>query len=282
MSRDEQEFADSMEETMKIDVLNEYIASLNRSVKVRVFLPDSYETSGKRYPVLYMNDGQDVFEDEDAFWESESLRFRQYYKDYGKFVPDIILAAIEAPKDHAVRTAEYSPFTKDFNVPEGKRFESHIEGKGREYLDWVTLELKTKIDALYRTMPGAEYTGICGYSTGGLNSLYAILKYPEVFHRGIAMSAAVCIWMDCLKKVLDDAEYSHIKKLYLDTGTNEYGRMTTKEEFLEGADIVHTYFEKGGLSLNKLKFNIYQDAIHSQRDWRLRFPDALRWIYPEF
>lgn len=267
---------------MKIETLKFKITPLNREVKVRVFTPDSYETGEKRYPVLYVNDGQDLFCDEQTFWGAESLRFEQYYKDYGKFVPDVILVAIESPSDHAERTAQYSPFTKDFIVPEGKNFEPHIEGKGREYLEWMTGELKPEIDRTYRTLSDADHTGICGYSTGGLISTYALLAHPETFHRAIIMSAAVCIWMDKLEEVLKKADYSHIRRLYLDTGTNEFGRMTTKEEFLVGAEKIHKYFADAGLTSEVMKYNVYQDAIHNQREWRLRFPDALRWIFPEF
>ena len=267
---------------MKIDVLKEKITCLDREVTVRVFLPDGYEESQKRYPVLYVNDGQDLFCDEQTFWNSESLRFEQYYKDYGKFLPKVILVAIESPEDHADRTAQYSPFSKDFDVPEGKTFEPHIEGKGIWYLDWLTTELKQKIDQMYRTLSDPDNTAIAGYSTGGLISTYAIIAYGTVFHRAIIMSAAVCIWMDKLEEALQHANYTHIKKLYLDTGTNEFGRMTTKEEFLNGAETLHTYFEGGGLTPEIMKYNVYQDAIHAQREWRMRFPDALRWIYGEY
>lgn len=267
---------------MKIDIIEEKITTLDRKVKIRVFVPDGYESSEKRYPVLYINDGQDVFKDSDAFWGAESLRFEQYYKDYGKFMPDVILVAIEAPEDHATRTAQYSPFVKDFIVPEGKKFESHIEGKGIEYLNWMTTDLKRQIDHSYRTLQDADNTGICGYSTGGLNSVYAIMAYPDVFHRAIIMSAAVRIWIDKLEQILQEGSYHHIKKIYIDTGTNEFGRMTTKEEFLEGAATMYSYFKKAGLKEDVLKYNVYTDAIHNQREWRIRFPDAVRWLFSEY
>lgn len=264
---------------MRIEVLQKHIASLERDVTVRVFLPDGYDAGEKSYPVLYINDGQDVFRDDQAFWGAESLRFEQYYKDYGRYLPDVILAAVESPQDHAERTAQYSPFTKDFDVPEGKNFEPHIEGRGGEYLDWMVMELKPEIDKTYRTLADAAHTGICGYSTGGLISVYAILKYSKVFRRAIIMSAAVSIWMDKLEPVLKQADYSHILKIYLDTGTNEFGRMSTREEFLNGTETIHEYFVGGGLRPDQLKYNVFQDAIHNQREWRLRFPDALRWVF---
>lgn len=272
-------FEERTGDDMRIDVIETKITPLDRKVCVRVFLPDGYETGKKCYPVLYVNDGQDVFCDEQAFWGAESLRFEQYYRDYGHFLPEVILVAVEAPEDHGERTAQYSPFTKDFVVPEGKTFEPHIEGKGVEYLDWMTGELKEQIDRTYRTFMDADHTGICGYSTGGLISTYAILKYGHIFHRAIIMSAAVCIWMDKLEEVLKTADCSHIKRLYLDTGTNEFGRMTTKEEFLEGAETICRYFTGHGLTKEIMKYNVYQDAIHAQREWRLRFPDALRWVF---
>lgn len=267
---------------MRIDTLQREIKPLNQPVTVEVFLPDSYDRTDKKYPVLYMNDGQDVFRDRDLPGGGESLRFEQYYRDYGKFLPEVILVAIHAPKTASVRTALYAPFTKSFRVPEGKSFEPYIEGKGEQYLCWVTQELKCEIDAAYRTLKDAETTGICGYSTGGLNCVYAILKYGQVFRRAIVMSAAVYIWMDQLKEILEQSDYSHIRRLYLDTGTNEFGRMTTDREFLEGAEMLKDFFVTGCPSEQVVKYNVYQDAIHSQREWRMRFPDALRWIYPEY
>lgn len=266
---------------MRIDTLERKIASLDLSVKVQVFLPDFYDTTQKNYPVLYINDGQDVFRDQDTFG-GESLRFEQYYQDYGRFLPEVILVAVQAPGDPAERTRLYAPFTKTFQVPAEKKFESFIDGRGDDYLHWMTQELKSEIDRRYRTMPKAETTAVCGYSTGGLNSVYAILKYGHVFHRAIIMSAAVFIWMDQLKEVLIRSDYSHIKRIYLDVGTNEFGRMTTSGEFLEGADILKTFFKSSCVAEDLVKYNIFQDAIHAQREWRLRFPDALRWIFPEY
>lgn len=267
---------------MKIEEIYTRITPLNRDVTVRVMTPDGYEEeTGRRYPVLYINDGQDVFRDEETFWGAESLRFEQYYRDYGTFMPHVILVAIESPDDHGERTQQYSPYTKDFIVPPEKNFEPRIEGKGKEYLQWMTGELKPEIDRRYRTRPEGEYTGICGYSTGGLISIYGALTYPEVFSRLLAMSSAVCIWMDCLDKTMDTASYAHLKYIYMDTGTNEYGRMTTKEEFLKGAQELYQNYLKHGVEPERIQYNIYPEAVHSQKEWRVRFPDAVRWIFQD-
>ena len=268
---------------MRIDIFDTKISTLeDRPVRVRVMTPDGYKAGEKRYPVIYVNDGQDVFRDDQAFWGAESLRFEQYYKDYGAFLPQVILVAIESPEDHALRTAQYSPYTKDFVVPPEKKFEPRIEGRGKEYLKWLVEEWKPFIDSSYRTLPGAEDTAVCGYSTGGLISIYAALSYPAVFTRLLAMSSAVCIWMDKLKETLDSASYSHLKYIYMDVGTNEFGRMTTKEEFLQGANDLYQNYLDHGVPAEAVRYNIYPDALHNQKEWRSRFPDALRWVFQDY
>jgi len=182
-------------------------------------------------------------------------------------MPQLILVAICSPDSRADRTALYSPFTKDFDLSNGQDFEPRIEGKGKEYVNWVVDELKPMIDRIYRTKSEKKFTGICGYSTGALNSIYAILADPrKTFSRLIAISPAVYIWMDCLEKILDKADYSHITSVYLDAGTDEYGRMTTKEQFIEGAKIIYKAFLKGGVPEEKIKFGLYQHGKHTQSD----------------
>lgn len=267
---------------MNIDIINTTITTLDdRPIKVRVMTPNGYEDTDRSYPVMYVNDGQDLFCDSQTYRNSESLRFEEYYNNYAQFLPSVIIVALEAPENPGERTAQYSPYAKDFDVPPEKLFEPHIEGKGNEYLDWLTGSLKTMIDATYRTRPERDSTAICGYSTGGLISIYAVLVYPHVFGRLLAMSSAVAIWMDCLSKTLDESDYSHLKYVYLDAGTNEFGRMSTKEEFLDGAKIIYQSMIEHGVEESRLKFTVYPDAIHSQKEWRTRFPDALRWIFQD-
>ncbi|ADK81328.1 alpha/beta hydrolase [Sediminispirochaeta smaragdinae] len=249
---------------------------------VRVFLPDGYNDNNGRYPVVYMNDGQDVFYDSHTFGGVESLRFVQYYQDYGKFLPQIIIVAIEAPAVASERTALYSPYTKNFVVPEEKNFESCIKGRGKEYIQWIIEILKPDIDRTYRTYPDPDFTALCGYSTGGLNSVYASIAFQEYFHRIIAISPAIAIWLDKLQETMNHCSgCDSLKYVYLDVGTNENGRMTTASEFLEGSSTIVRFYESQGLNQDSLKYNVYQNAVHSQSEWRKRFPDALRWIFQD-
>ena len=266
---------------MNLELIESRIESINQFLKIRVMLPDGYKDSEKKYPVLYVNDGQDVFRDEYSY-QGVSFNYEKYYSAYKRFLPEIIIVAVEAPEEPADRTRLYSPYHKSFIVPAGKKFESEIKGNGKEYLDWLTKDLKKEIDAKYRTLPDRKYTGICGYSTGGLNSIYALLAYPDIFTRLIAMSAATFIWIDKVSETMEHSDYDHIKSVYIDVGTNEFGRMTTREEFLEGTKQILKVFNRNIEDKSIIKFNQYEEAVHHQKEWAKRFPDALRWIYRDF
>ncbi|WHH59085.1 alpha/beta hydrolase-fold protein [Petroclostridium sp. X23] len=264
---------------MNIDVFNTKLTPFDRDVIFRVMTPDSYEVSHKRYPVLYMNDGQDIFYDDDAC-DGESLKFAQYYKEFGKFLPEIILVGIDCPSDNVVRTAQYTPYYKTFDV-QGKNFEPEINGTGKEYLEWLVNELKPWIDASYRTRPECEMTGIYGSSTAGVVSTYALMKYPEVFSRLIALSSAYYIWFDCLKKTIEESTFDHVNYIYLDAGTKERGRMTEEEQFIKGNEMMHQKFMDLGFDEKQMKFAIWENDTHTHHCFARRFPDALRWVFQD-
>lgn len=245
----------------------------DQNITVRIMTPDGYEDRQKDYPVVYINDGQDVFSDSDILWGECSMDYVNYYKAYHRFLPDILIVALVCPKNRDDRTALYSPFVS--REENGTR----IYGQGKEYLRWIVQELKPWVDETYRTKPQPEYTALMGYSTGGLFALYGALSRPDIFTRFAAMSSAVYIWMDELKKFLENASYRHLRRVYMDVGTNEYGRITTKQEFVAGVDLVYRTCLAHGVPADYMKYDIYPGAVHSQTEWKKRFPDALRWIF---
>ncbi len=260
---------------MTVDVNCQGPCFLAEPLRVQVMLPQGYYDGKNSYPVLYVNDGQSVF-------APDGLRYEKYEQAFWRFLPQVILVAISAPSSASVRTALYSPYTMDFTVPKDKKFESHIEGMGQQYFQWISQVLKPEIDRNFRTLPEAEATGICGYSTGGLFALYAGLMGRGVFSRILAMSPAVAIWMPCLQKTLAASDASHLSYVYLDVGTEEFGRMTTKEEFLRGGEILKTYFLKQGMSEKSFYFEVHPGVTHHVREWKNRFPDGIRWAFQDF
>ena len=263
---------------MKIDVFETKLTPFDRPVTFRVMTPNSYEDGDRLYPVLYMNDGQDIFRDEDSF-SGHSLRYADYYKDYTQFLPQIIIVGIDCPPTNRERSIQYAPYTKRFDIPEWSSYESEIIGKGKEYLEWITGELKPWIDDKYRTRKQGSYTGLGGFSSGTLVSTYGVLMYPEIFSRLLCISGSFYNWMDLMDETLEQANMNHIKYIYLDVSTNEQGRLTTAEQFVKGTEIMYKRFLDCGFDETQLKYRLIKGLTHSQGGWRLRFPDAVRWIF---
>lgn len=186
-----------------------------------VYLPDSYLFSKKRYPVLYMFDGHNVFFDSHATY-GKSWGLGEYLK---KTKAEIIVAAIECNHgEHGERICEYSPW--DFTAPAGW-FESlgsgelKVKGYGEDTMNWFTEVFKPYIDKKYRTLPERGSTYIMGSSMGGLMSIYALGAYNSVFSKACALSPSMGCWMEEIEKMLKTADISPDTQLYLDYGLDE-------------------------------------------------------------
>lgn len=178
-----------------------------------LYLPKSYRRNPeKRYPVLYMFDGHNVFFDDHATY-GKSWGMKDYLD---RVNAEVIVAAIECnhSPDHG-RLKEYSPFTFT------DRHFGTITGKGEKTMDWIERYFKPMIDSRYRTLSDREHTWIAGSSMGGLMSLYAVLEYNHVFGRAAALSPS--IWTDPGKvsEMIKKAEIAPNTVLYLDYGSEE-------------------------------------------------------------
>lgn len=138
-----------------------------------VYLPDDWQTSGKKYPVLYMFDGHNLFFDSTATYGT-----CWGLKEYCDAHPNWIIAAPECNHEGNKRLEEYCPYQSDWF--------GGITGTGHEYMEWLTKEFKPMMDKRYPTLPGRANTAIGGSSMGGLMSLYALLQYNDTFSRAAA------------------------------------------------------------------------------------------------
>jgi predicted alpha/beta superfamily hydrolase len=153
-----------------------HMTKLDRDRRIWIYLPPGYKAGIKRYPVLYMHDGQNVFDEASS--------------DFGEWGVDEILDSLSVIKKSSAivigidngerRMNEYNPYF----------LEKAGEGEGDGYLDFVMKDLKPFIDKRYRTLPDKENTIIAGSSMGGLISYYAAIKYPSVFGRAGVFSPA--------------------------------------------------------------------------------------------
>jgi predicted alpha/beta superfamily hydrolase len=238
---------------------------------VLVYLPPGYRRSRtRRYPILYVHDGQNVFDAATAFggneWGIDETAQRLVQEKL--IEPVIIVAVANAGGD---RIHEYAPSRG--RLEEGKRKRS--KGLLRQYGSFLINELKPFIDARFRTLTGPEHTGLAGSSLGGLATIALGLWFPNVFRRLAVMSPSIW-WDDCvLYKFVDqiDEEARPPLKIWLDTGTHEPG--------WERARVLRDrLIEKGWRLHDDLHYFEDEGAEHTEAAWAFRIDAALRFLYP--
>lgn len=227
------------------------IPQLHTQRPVLVHLPPSYFISDRRYPVLYMHDGQNLFDAATSFAGTEWQVDETLQQLAGEGIETIAVGIYHGDKQ---RIHEYTPFAR-------------WHGKGERYLDFLVQTLKPAIDRSFRTQPDPPHTGLIGSSMGGLISLYGFFQHPQVF--GLAGVISPALW------VAHGAIYEFVRsaarnpgRIYLDHGTRESSArpmmQILKEKGYQFGRDLHYVAEKGG--------------HHSEHDWARRLPDALRFL----
>lgn len=229
----------------------------NRTRKVYIYLPDYYnEDELRRYPVLYMFDGHNIFYDANSAF-GKSWNMASYLLWTRK---PLIVVAVECNKRGNNRLKEYSPTS--FEDPKY----GSIRGRGRTYMDWLVNELKPYIDENYRTLPDREHTLIAGSSMGGLMSLYAVTAYNHVFSRAACLSPSLWTNPGRLLNMVGRAELAPDTTIYMDYGSEEIGNHPANKQAL--MDMSHLLLEK---NVN-LAFRIIPGGNHSEASWEKQIP----------
>ena len=240
-----------------------------------VYLPESYDREPeKRYPVLYMFDGHNVFFDEDAtFGKSWGM------KDYlDRNSHDLIIVGIECNNEGWRRLNEYSPV--DFSYEEI----GSIKGEGQVYMDWLVGTLKPYIDATYRTLPDREHTAIGGSSMGGLMALYAAVHHNRWFSKAACISSAIGF---CMRPLMADMRASSIDpdtRIYLSWGTKEaWGLKNTDREDRSSKTYdwnkrVADYAAGCGAAV---KMRCQVGGGHCEADWERLVPEFMHFLWME-
>ncbi len=236
------------------------IPGLNRTRRIWIYLPDDYTASQKKYPVLYMHDGQNVFDAATSYageWGVDECIDTMRKK--------VIVVGIDNGGDK--RMNEYCPY--DFTLNPGKPKEH--KGEGNEYVDFIAMTLKPFIDKKYRTKKNKDNTFISGSSMGGLISFYAVLKYPKIF--GGAGVFSPSIWI-CKPEMLD-----LIKK----TGKQVKSRIYFYCGKMEGPGMVPdmelAVRELSAVSKSATISVIREDGKHNEPRWRIEFPLFYNWLF---
>jgi len=235
------------------------IPQLNRTRRVWVYLPLDYDTSNKSYPVLYMQDGQNLFDANTSFlgeWEvDESINELFDAGDEG-----VIVIGIDNGGGH--RIDEYSPWIHP----------QYGGGEGEEYVNFIVETLKPYVDDNFRTKPDRLNTGIMGSSLGGLISFYAAIEHQDVFSKAGIFSPS--FWFS-------DEVYTHVEttgKLY-DMDIYMLGGEQESEHLIQDMNAMVTTLNNAGFEESEIKMVTHQDGQHSEWYWRREFPNAYLWLF---
>jgi predicted alpha/beta superfamily hydrolase len=230
------------------------IPQLKRVRKIWIYLPEDYATSENHYPVIYMQDGQNVFDEATAFsgeWGVDEFLDTTLLKK-------CIVVAVD--NGGTKRVTEYNPY-------DNKRFG---KGEGDVYVDFLVKTLKPFIDKKYKTLKSKETTFIAGSSMGGLISFYAILKYPKIFGGAGIFSPSFRI---SGPKIIDAVTKNGKKvqsKIYFYAGKQESEAMVP--------DMLKVFEEMSRLSGSKMISVIRDEGGHNETAWKKEFPLFYEWM----
>jgi predicted alpha/beta superfamily hydrolase len=227
-----------------------------------VYLPPQYEENpDQRYPVLYLQDGQNIFDGETAYIRGQEWfvdETAEHLIETGEIEP-LIVVAIDNSGER--RIDEYTP-TIDERLQRG--------GQADEYLDTLITDIRRFIDIEFRTLPTADNTAIGGSSLGGLLALYAGLRHPDVFGKLAIMSPSVWWDKEVILRRVKEMGYETSQQIWLDIGTDE-GDVVEEVRALQRLLAVR---------YNGLRYLEARGAGHNEIAWAERVGPMLKYLFP--
>lgn len=247
-----------------------YMPQLKRSRNVWIYLPQDYAISKKSYPVIYMQDGQHLFDEATSQGRTGPVEW-----GVDEVLDSVSTKAIIVAVDHnpnmKERVKEYY-FKPNADQP---------EAEGKAYLDFVVKTLKPYIDKNYRTLPSKKHTAMAGSSMGGLITLYAGLNYPETF--GILGVFSPSVWLDHGNaekglEQLKNKEAIRKQHYYFYAGTTE-NRLKPDGTFVHMSDDVKRVIALLSTNANpEIKLSVNPQGRHGALYWREEFPTFYKWF----
>ncbi len=235
------------------------IPQLKKTRRVRILLPSNYKSTNKRYPVIYLQDAQNLFNEYSPFGNWAIDKSLAVLAEHGK--GDVIVVAI----DHGDKDR-----IKEFTLTTGK----HGKAEGKQYLRFMADTLKPYIDQHYRTLPDREFNALGGSSMGALISIYGSVMYPEVFSKSMILSPS--LWQ---AQKINFRNFNYLdpqsSKIYLYAGAHESTSMIPYIKSFRHA------IESNNTDEHRTEFfmDINPIGTHSEANWAKVFPKAIDWLF---
>jgi len=253
--------------------LHEFHSRTFRNTRMlRVWVPPRYDApdnSARHYPVLYLNDGQNLFDRATAFagveWQVDETVDRLIRQEV---IPSLMVVGIDNTQSDRIK--EYLPY-RSFHPPV-------LRPQGKLYPDFLMNDVMPFVYERYRIARGPENTGLGGSSLGALISLYTVMERPGIFGRVLLESPSLFV---SNRRIL---KYSrHFRqwpaKVFLAIGTRESGREDKDRQIVEDVRTLERSMRRAGLDDRRLLVGIDEGAAHNEGEWAKRFPDALSFLF---
>lgn len=246
-----------------VEIISEkfFIPQLNKTRKIWALLPYNYHSTTENYPVLYLQDAQNLFNEGSAFGNWEIDQKMSILAEYGR--GEVIIIAIENGSEDRIK--EY--------VLDHNSITENAEGK--KYIRFLADTLKPYVDSVYRTKPEREFTGIGGSSLGALISIYSGFLYPEVYSKLMIFSPSLWVNPENNFPVMNFKNPYEIK-VYLYAGEKESEKMTERialfEKTMKG-------WETSNSVQLQIKTSLNPEGKHQEFFWSQEFPRAMEWLF---
>jgi len=253
--------------------LHEFRSRIFRSTRfLRVWLPPGYDdpaNQGRRYPVLYLNDGQNLFESQTSFtgveWQVDETADRLIREGA---IPPLIIVGIDNAGKNRIR--EY--------MPHRTLHPMMLRVQGARYPDFLIKEVMPFVSRNYRAAAGPQNTGLGGSSLGGLIALYTAAVTPDLTGRLLIESPS--LWASNRQLVRDSRAVKRWPdRVFLATGTAEAGRPDRNQSVVDDVRELAGIFRRSGLNDRRLRVVIEEGAPHHESAWARRFPEALAFLF---
>lgn len=239
---------------------------------LHVWLPEDYNRTAQRYPVMYFFDGHNLFFDADATY-GKCWGLKDFLESWSK---RMIVVGMECSHAGNQRLEEYLPY------PASDRFFGPLAVKGDETLDWIVQDIKPYIDERFRTYPFRECTGIAGSSMGGLMAIRGAVHYNRWFSKAACLSSAIGF---CPEEVLADVSGSVIDpdtRMYLSWGSREaWGSRDPEhadpdsESYRWNHTIANEVARRGGAAWAYCQ----EGGGHCEADWEKQVPAFMDFLW---
>ncbi|AUC83574.1 TIM-barrel domain-containing protein [Lacinutrix sp. Bg11-31] len=244
------------------------IPQLNRKRRVSIYLPPDYNTSKQDYPVVYMHDGQNIFDVTTSGygeWNVDETLDKL-------FKANLKLIVVGVDNGESKRLDEYSPWVNN----------KYGGGEGEAYVDFIVKTLKPYIDTNYNTKKDRNNTAVFGSSMGGLISHYAALKYPNVFGKVGVYSPAFWFAPEVNEFTKKHANLQNTKMYFLAGGKegDNAGYNEISQTVIDMEDMI-TVLQDNGFAEDNIQSKVVPKGKHNEALWRNNFEEAITWLFED-